>query len=139
MRNLLMLLSPLLTASLLLGGATGCDSSGPTPQNAVLVNRTDGAVYFELFHVESKRPLVSEFPIDLKKKPTGFVTRGDTAIIKSCTLPDAFEEFELLLYEIRETPKPDTVKAVLTREESPDTVLDQLRRKNCRIIVDSLS
>jgi len=137
MRSLPRLLASVSTASLLLIAA-GCDSFESEPQDAVLVNQTGGALYFQLFNVNSARPLVSEFPIDLGNKPSGFVARGDTAVIKSCTLPDAFEEFELLLYEVRETTKVDTASAVLVRQESPDRVLDQLRRNNCRVIVDSL-
>jgi len=139
MRNLLMLLSALCTASLLLGAATGCDSSEPEPQDAVLVNRTGGAMYFQLFNVNSLRPTIIAFPIDLDDKPPRFVARGGSAIIKSCTLPDAFKEFELLLYEVRETTKPDSVRAILTRTESPDKVLGRLRRNNCRVVVDTLS
>jgi len=60
MRNLLMLLSAFLAASLFLVAA-GCDSSEPVPDDAVLVNRSNSLIGFSVvdksFHFTQPEPV----------------------------------------------------------------------------------
>jgi len=143
MRNLLMLLSALLTASLLLGAATGCDFSESEPQDAVLVNRAEEPIVYNLGGHPTGPPTMP-FEVDLSDSSDlgsyVLLSEGDSAVLGNCNTHERFEDKNLFFFEVLDLSE-DKKKATIveTGGVSSEQLINRFRNNNCRVVIDSLS
>jgi len=143
MRNLLMLLSALCTASLLLGAPTGCDSSEPEPQDAMLVNRTDSLIGFSVvnksFLLSLPSPIEFEIAIPSEDGLVRTLAAGNTTELGPCSEESPLADRRVIFWEIEFVENEETGLAIQGGGISNEELLDRLRGNRCRIVVDSLS
>jgi len=142
MRNLLMLLSAVLTASLFLGAA-GCDSSEPAAEEILLDNQADSLVGFsvvdESFFLTRPEPVEFDTTNLSEDSFIQLLSVGDTRKLDSCSGDSPLADQKVILWEVEFTDDGDRGLALRKGEISNKELRERFRRKDCRIIIDSLS
>jgi len=137
-----MLLFILCAASLLLGAATGCDSSEPEPQDAMLVNRT-GEDIIHFLHPDGLVGPAGFLPrtITFKRGNAPFQTlkSGASYSLGECDSIKTDADYEGLWIWKIEPSEDDEKKATHQLTLSLEQFVARLRSNDCRIVLDSLS